>query len=54
MPLLFSEDDIDVMKSLRDAFNPNSVLNPQKIFPTAKFCRETTGASRHPALKDGL
>jgi glycolate oxidase len=54
MPLLFSETDIDVMKSLRNAFNPNSVLNPQKIFPTTKFCRETTGASRHPALKDGL
>jgi glycolate oxidase len=54
MPLLFSDSDIEVMKSLHDALNPHSVLNPQKIFPTTKFCRETIGASPHPLLKDGL
>jgi glycolate oxidase len=41
MPLLFSEDDLEVMKRVHDAFNPKSVLNPQKLFPTPRSCRET-------------
>ena len=41
MPLLFSENDLDVMKRVHDAFNPQSVLNPQKLFPTPRSCRET-------------
>jgi glycolate oxidase len=41
MPLLFSDDDLEVMKRVHDAFNPNSVLNPQKLFPTPRSCRET-------------
>lgn len=41
MPLLFTEDDLEVMKRVHDAFNPQSVLNPQKLFPTPRSCRET-------------
>ncbi|MGH9491908.1 MAG: FAD-linked oxidase C-terminal domain-containing protein [Terriglobales bacterium] len=41
MPMLFSEDDLEVMARLRNAFNPDSLLNPQKIFPTTRSCRET-------------
>ncbi|MBZ5630972.1 MAG: FAD-binding protein [Acidobacteriia bacterium] len=44
MPLLFSEDDLEVMKWVHDAFNPKSVLNPQKLFPTPRSCRETNVA----------
>jgi glycolate oxidase len=50
MPLLFSNDDLDVMLSLRNAFNPNSLLNPAKIFPTTKTCMETRGPASHPVL----
>jgi glycolate oxidase len=53
MPLLFSDDDLEVMRRLHDAFNPHGVLNPQKIFPTSRSCRETM-ASQHPALAGGL
>ena len=45
MPLLFTETDMDVMKDLREAFNRNSILNPQKIFPTTRSCRETGSAA---------
>ena len=45
MPMLFTEDDLEVMARLRNAFNPDSLLNPQKIFPTSRSCRETTGAT---------
>ncbi|MGH9776262.1 MAG: FAD-linked oxidase C-terminal domain-containing protein [Candidatus Acidiferrales bacterium] len=40
MPLLFSEAELDVMRHVRDAFNPGGLLNPAKIFPTTKGCGE--------------
>jgi glycolate oxidase len=52
MPLLFSEDDLNLMRRVRDTFNPAGLLNPGKIFPTAKGCGEIrvrplpVGASR--------
>jgi glycolate dehydrogenase FAD-linked subunit len=53
MPLLFTEDDLDVMARLRAVFNPRSTLNPQKMFPTTRSCRETN-AARHPAAGLGV
>jgi glycolate oxidase len=41
MPLLFSEVELGLMRSLRDVFNPTGLLNPGKIFPTGKGCGET-------------
>jgi glycolate oxidase len=40
MPLLFSDSDLDLMKRVRDIFNPVGLLNPEKIFPTGKGCGE--------------
>ncbi len=42
MPLMFTPDDLDVMTRLRNAFNPDSILNPQKMLPGAHMCREVT------------
>jgi len=50
MASLFSQDDLDVMLSLRNAFNAKSLLNPGKIFPTTKMCMETRGPAKHPVL----
>ena len=41
MSMIFSDEDIEVMRRLRDVFNPRSVLNPQKILPATRSCRET-------------
>ncbi len=41
MPLLFTEVELDLMRGVRDAFNPRGLLNPGKIFPTGKGCGET-------------
>jgi glycolate oxidase len=41
MPLLFTGDDLEIMKRVHDVFNPRSVLNPQKLFPMPRSCRET-------------
>jgi glycolate oxidase len=51
MPLLFTNDDLDVMLSLRNAFNAAGVLNPGKLFPTTRMCRETSGPSTNPVLQ---
>jgi glycolate oxidase len=40
MPLLFSDADFDLMRRAHDAFNPNSSLNPGKVFPLNKGCGE--------------
>jgi glycolate oxidase len=40
MPLLFSDADFELMRRIHDAFNPDSSLNPGKIFPLSKGCGE--------------
>jgi len=52
MTLLFSDADFELMRRVHDAFNPDSSLNPGKIFPLSKGCgeirihREAAGARR--------
>jgi glycolate oxidase len=38
MNKLFTDDDLDVMRRLRDAFNPENRLSPQKLLPTPAAC----------------
>jgi glycolate oxidase len=38
MTRLFSEDDVEVMKRLRHALNPQGLLTPGKMLPTAGAC----------------
>lgn len=40
MPLMFSDAELELMKRVRNAFNPTGLLNPEKIFPSAKGCGE--------------
>ena len=40
MPYLFSAADLELMRGVHDAFNPAGLLNPGKIFPSAKACGE--------------
>ena len=47
MPVLFTDDDLEVMAHVRNAFNPHGLFNPQKILPTPRSCREGV-MSRQP------
>ncbi len=38
MNRMFSENDLDVMARLRNALNPNGLLSPGKLLPTAGAC----------------
>ena len=40
MPRMFSEDDLDTMGLVRCAFDPESLSNPAKVFPTPRLCGE--------------
>ncbi len=40
MDLLFSEHDLNLMRALREVWNPAGLCNPNKIFPTSHGCGE--------------
>ena len=51
MKRMFSEDDLAVMGRLRDSFNPNNKLSPDKMLPTAGACgMEQTHPGRRAAM----
>jgi glycolate oxidase len=55
MPQMFTAEDLDAMQRVRLAFDPRSLCNPRKIFPTPRLCGEVPGPYRpHPAETAGL
>jgi len=51
MHRMFTEDDLDVMERLRDALNPDGLLSPGKLLPTAGACgMEQVHPGRRAAL----
>ena len=43
MPRMFSDEDLDTMQLVRCAFDPDSISNPGKVFPTPRLCGERPG-----------
>lgn len=56
MGRMFTEDDLDTMRRVREAFDPRGICNPGKVFPTPRLCGETPGPRRgvHPLTEAGL
>ena len=56
MPKMFSAADLDTMQLVRCAFDPASISNPGKVFPTPRLCGEVPGRHRgaHPLVTAGL
>ena len=50
MPWLFSEADLDVMRRVRQVFNPRDLCNPNKVIPLRGRCR--CGAVTHDDTPD--
>ncbi len=40
MPLIFSDDDLELMGRLKSVFNPRGDLNPGKLLPAGRMCGE--------------
>jgi glycolate oxidase len=55
MPKMFGAEDLDTMQLVRCAFDPASLCNPGKVFPTPRLCGEVPGHRRapHPAVAAG-
>ncbi len=43
MGLVFSEEDLDAQARIRDAFDPDGVMNPGKVLPTGSRCFDAAG-----------
>ena len=48
MPKMFTAEDLDTMQLVRCAFDPASLCNPGKIFPTPRLCGEVPGSAVVP------
>lgn len=44
MPEMFTDADLETMKWVRQAFDPQGIANPGKIFPTPRTCGEAARA----------
>jgi len=51
MPEMFTEADLDTMAKVRCAFDPSTVFNPGKVFPTPRLCGDRPGAYRPHATE---
>jgi len=51
MPEMFSEADLDTMAKVRCAFDPDMVVNPNKVFPTPRLCGDRPGPYRPHAVE---
>jgi glycolate oxidase len=47
MPKMFTDADLDTMQLVRCAFDPRSLCNPGKVFPTPRLCGEVPGSRRN-------
>jgi glycolate oxidase len=55
MSVMFSDVDMDTMQRVRCAFDPHSISNPNKLFPTPRLCGEKPGVyHEHPLVAAGL
>ena len=54
MAEMFTEADLDTMARVRCAFDPETLCNPHKIFPTPRLCGDRAGPYRaHPTETTG-
>jgi glycolate oxidase len=56
MSRMFDAVDLDVMQLVRCAFDPQSLCNPGKVFPTPRLCGERPGrrTEPHPLQQAGI
>jgi glycolate oxidase len=48
---MFSEGDLETMSLVRCAFDPETRLNPGKVFPTPRLCGDRPGPHRPHATE---
>ncbi len=51
MPEMFTPADLETMQWVRQAFDPQNIANPGKLFPSPRTCGEAAKASSSPPFK---
>jgi glycolate dehydrogenase FAD-linked subunit len=55
MPMMFTDEDLEVMDRVRSAWDPAGICNPGKVFPTPRLCGERPGPYKpHPLEAAGV
>ncbi len=56
MPRMYNDEDLDTMQLVRCAFDPDTISNPGKVFPTPRLCGEVPGRHKgaHPLQESGV
>lgn len=55
MGYMFTEPDLDTMRRVRKAFDPQDIANPDKLFPRPRLCGEKPGPyTPHPLETAGV
>jgi FAD/FMN-containing dehydrogenase len=50
LPLIFSADEMEAQRQLRDALDPTGLCNPLKVLPSGGECVELRVAGKQVAL----
>jgi glycolate oxidase len=54
LPLLFNEDDLEVMRAVRRVFDPHGLMNPQKVFPSGQHACAAAPAGAGKPVPEGM
>jgi glycolate oxidase len=54
MPLMYTEEDLEAMMKVKRVFNPDGLLNPGKIFPSAKTGIEAGPEGQRHIIEKGI
>jgi glycolate dehydrogenase FAD-linked subunit len=54
LALLFTPDDLEVMRAVRRVFDPHELMNPQKVFPSGQHACAPTSAGAGKPVPEGM
>ena len=54
LALLFTPDDLEVMRAVRRVFDPRELMNPQKVFPSGQHACAPTSAGAGKPVPEGM
>ena len=54
LALLFTPDDLEVMRAVRRVFDPRELMNPQKVFPSGQHACAQTSAGAGKPVPEGM
>ena len=54
LPMLFNQDDLEVMHAVRRVFDPRGLMNPQKVFPSGQHACTPVSVGAGKPVPEGM